>query len=116
MIEPVSSQQAKDLMSICGRLVIAGYHRDGSRSINQQQWNWKGIHFVNAHERDPEIYVQGMREAIAAVTEQRLKIDVLRTHRFPLSEINDAFTVSASRPDGFLKAWVQHDSSLSLAR
>ena len=34
-----------------GRLIIAGYHQDGMRQIDMQQWNWKGIDVINAHER-----------------------------------------------------------------
>jgi threonine dehydrogenase-like Zn-dependent dehydrogenase len=34
---------AGDLVAENGRLVIAGFHQDGLRQINLQQWNWKGI-------------------------------------------------------------------------
>ena len=29
-----------------------------------QLWNWRGLDVINAHERDPKVYVQGMREAV----------------------------------------------------
>ena len=32
-----------------------------------QLWNWRGFDVVNAHERDPAVSVQGMREAVAAI-------------------------------------------------
>jgi threonine dehydrogenase-like Zn-dependent dehydrogenase len=110
VIEAVGSQAALDLatrlVAVRGRLVIAGYHQDGPRMVNLQQWNWKGIDVINAHERDPEVYVRGMREAVAAVVEQRLRLDCLLTHRFPLTAINEAFELAVRRPDGFLKAWI----------
>ena len=43
---------ASDLTSTRGRLVIAGYHQDGPRFVNMQEWNWRGIDVINAHERD----------------------------------------------------------------
>ena len=47
--------------------VVAGYHQDGPRKVNMQLWNWRGIDVVNAHERDPKTYIQGIREAVDAV-------------------------------------------------
>ena len=32
-----------------------------------QHWNWQGFDVINAHERDPNIYMEGMREAIDLV-------------------------------------------------
>src|SRR5687767_2699649 len=55
VIEVGGTQSTLDLASaLCGeyaRLVIAGYHQDGLRQVNMQQWNWRGIDVVNAHER-----------------------------------------------------------------
>src|SRR5690606_15749315 len=34
---------AAELTAVRGRLVIAGYHQDGPRQVNLQQWNWRGI-------------------------------------------------------------------------
>ena len=33
---------AAELTAERGRLVIAGYHQDGPRQVNMQQWNWRG--------------------------------------------------------------------------
>src|SRR5690606_12703606 len=41
---------AADLAAEYGRLIIAGYHQDGLRQINRQQWNWRGLDVINAHE------------------------------------------------------------------
>lgn len=64
-----------------GRLVVAGYHQDGPRQVNIQDWNWKGIEVVNAHERDPAVHRQGLREAVAAAAADRL-LGVDLSYRF----------------------------------
>jgi threonine dehydrogenase-like Zn-dependent dehydrogenase len=97
---------ATELVKEHGRLVIAGYHQDGTRTVNMQQWNWKGIDVINAHERRPESYVSGMHAAVEAVAGGRLQIEPLLTHRFPLERLAEALEMTISRPDGFLKAYV----------
>jgi threonine dehydrogenase-like Zn-dependent dehydrogenase len=97
---------AGELTAERGRLVIAGFHQDGPRQVNMQLWNWRGLDVVNAHERDPRQYVQGMREAIALVRDGTLDPRPLLTHRFPLDRLGDALDTAARRPDGFLKALV----------
>src|SRR3954471_10831711 len=52
---------AAELVKTRGRLVIAGYHQDGTRQVNMQLWNWKGLDVINAHERDAAVYVSGMK-------------------------------------------------------
>lgn len=95
---------AADLVAVRGRLVIAGYHQDGRRSIDLQSWNWRGIDVINAHERDPRVYLAGMRAAVAMVTAGELDPAPLYTHRFGLDELPFAFETLARRPDGFVKA------------
>ncbi|WP_337268387.1 MDR/zinc-dependent alcohol dehydrogenase-like family protein [Oryzifoliimicrobium ureilyticus] len=110
VIEAVGKQWPLDLAAELtrerGRLVVAGYHQDGPRQINMQLWNWRGIDVINAHERDPATYMQGMRQAIDAVMEGRLKPDDLYTHHFPLEKLDEALNATRDRPDGFLKALV----------
>ncbi|HYD52330.1 MAG TPA: zinc-binding dehydrogenase [Gemmatimonadaceae bacterium] len=89
-----------------GRLVIAGFHQDGPRSVNMFLWNWRGLDVINAHERDPRVYVEGMREAAALVASGRLDPAPLFTHRYPLDALGDAFEATRTRPGGFLKALV----------
>jgi threonine dehydrogenase-like Zn-dependent dehydrogenase len=69
-------------------------------------WNWRGIDVINAHERDPQVYVEGIREAVKAVAEGRLDPSPLYTHRFKLDELNQALDATRDRPMGFLKAIV----------
>ncbi|HZR04420.1 MAG TPA: zinc-binding dehydrogenase [Candidatus Udaeobacter sp.] len=87
-----------------GRLVVAGYHQDGPREINMQLWNWRGLDVINAHERDPRVYVSGIRRALRAIETGILKPQPLYTHFFPLEKLGEALNAAASRPDDFIKA------------
>ena len=110
VIEAVGRQEPLDLAAELtrerGRLVIAGYHQDGPRQVNMWLWNWRGLDVVSAHERDPAIYVQGIREAVAAVMRGELTPQPLYTHRYRLDELDQALDATRDRPDGFLKALV----------
>ncbi|HEV2748479.1 MAG TPA: zinc-binding dehydrogenase [Allosphingosinicella sp.] len=110
VIEAVGKQWPLDLAGELtaerGRLIVAGYHQDGPRQVNMQLWNWRGLDVVNAHERDPELYAQGMREAVEAVASGRLDPSPLYTHSYPLERLGDALDATRDRPDGFLKALV----------
>jgi threonine dehydrogenase-like Zn-dependent dehydrogenase len=97
---------AAELVRERGRMIIAGYHQDGLRQVNMQLWNWRGLDVINAHERDPKIYVKGMAAALNAVTSGRLDLSRLCTHVFPLERLGDALNATRDRPDGFLKAVV----------
>jgi threonine dehydrogenase-like Zn-dependent dehydrogenase len=97
---------AGELTRVRGRLLIAGYHQDGRRSVDLQLWNWRGLDVINAHEREPAVYLRGMREAVAAVAEGRLDPRPLYTHRYRLEELGAAMEAMRARPDGFLKALV----------
>jgi threonine dehydrogenase-like Zn-dependent dehydrogenase len=89
-----------------GRLVIAGFHQDGVRQVNVQLWNWRGIDVVNAHERDPRVYAQGIRDAVELMRTGVLDPAPLYTHRLSLDELGRALELTRMRPDGFLKALV----------
>jgi threonine dehydrogenase-like Zn-dependent dehydrogenase len=89
-----------------GRLIIAGYHQDGPRQVDMQLWNWRGLDVINAHERDPQMYVDGMRRAYNAVDAGTLKPLPLLTHQLPLSDLAEAFELARKRPPGFMKAVV----------
>jgi NADPH2:quinone reductase len=110
VMEAAGTQESLDLASELtserGRLVIAGYHQDGPRQVNMQLWNWRGLDVINAHERDPLVYVAGMRDAIAAVQECIVNPQPLYTHTFKLEELPRAFELLDSSPEGFIKALV----------
>jgi threonine dehydrogenase-like Zn-dependent dehydrogenase len=110
VIEAVGKQWPLDLAAELtrerGLLVVAGYHQDGPRQVNMQMWNWRGIDVINAHERNPAVYIAGMREAVSAVETERLRPLELYTHRFPLERLDEALNITRDRPDGFVKALV----------
>jgi len=99
-------QLASEITAERGRLVIAGYHQDGMRSVNVQLWNWRGIDVINAHERDPRMYVEGMRQAVELMVEGVIDPEPLYTHRLPLDRLGEALELTRNRPDGFMKALV----------
>ena len=109
VIEVVGLQAPLDLAArltrVRGRLVIAGFHQDGPRQVDMFLWNWRGLDVVNAHERDPAIYLDGMRQAVDAMASGRLDPAPLTT-RYSLDQIDDAFRAMEERPDGFVKALV----------
>lgn len=107
VVEAVGSQGALDLagnlVGVRGRLVIAGFHQDGPRTVDVQGWNWRGIDVVNAHERFDDVRLRGIREAADAVAAGRLDPSPLYTHTVPLDRLGEALDGMVERPDGFLK-------------
>lgn len=97
---------AGELTGERGKLIVAGYHQDGPRQVNMWLWNWRGIDVINAHERDPKVYAEGLRLAVEAVVSGRLDPRPLYTHTFPLERLDAALDATRDRPDGFLKALV----------
>jgi threonine dehydrogenase-like Zn-dependent dehydrogenase len=111
VIEATGKQWPLDLAGelVCegGRLVVAGYHQDGPRQVNMQQWNWKGIDVINAHERDRAIGIRGIKEAIEASATGLLSPERLFTHFYPLSDLGAAIEATRDHPPGFIKALVR---------
>jgi threonine dehydrogenase-like Zn-dependent dehydrogenase len=110
VIEAVGMQWPLDLAGELtrerGTLVIAGYHQDGPRQVNMQLWNWRGLDVINAHERDPVVYIDGIRAAVDAVVGGSVDPAPLYTHRYSLERLGEALDAVRDRPDGFLKALV----------
>jgi threonine dehydrogenase-like Zn-dependent dehydrogenase len=96
---------AGELTAERGRLIIAGFHQDGPRQVNVQLWNWRGIDVVNAHERDPQAYIDGIRGAVELMRTGVLDPAPLYTH-LPLERLGEALELTRNRPDGFMKALV----------
>jgi threonine dehydrogenase-like Zn-dependent dehydrogenase len=97
---------AGELTAERARLIIAGYHQDGTRQVNMQLWNWRGLDVINAHERDPGAYVEGIRGAVELMASGVLDPTPLYTHRFGLDQLGEALELTKNRPDGFMKALV----------
>jgi threonine dehydrogenase-like Zn-dependent dehydrogenase len=114
VIEATGTQAALDLAgeltSERGRLVIAGYHQDGLRQVNLQLWNWRGLDVINAHERDPRIYREGVEAAIKAVCSGQLDPSPLYTHSFKLNQLDEGLNAMKERPDGFLKGLMTYSN------
>jgi threonine dehydrogenase-like Zn-dependent dehydrogenase len=110
VIECAGVQTTLDLASALtaerARLVIAGYHQDSLRQVNMQEWNWRGLDVVNAHERAIERYTAGIEAGVRAVLEGRIDPFSLLTHSLPLEELARCFDMLSTRPDGFMKAVV----------
>jgi threonine dehydrogenase-like Zn-dependent dehydrogenase len=102
----VALDVAGEMCAVRGRLVVAGYHQDGPRQVNLQLWNWRGLDVVNAHEREPAVYLDGMRAAAEMVASGGLDPGPLYTHRLPLERLGEALDLTRDRPNGFVKALV----------
>jgi threonine dehydrogenase-like Zn-dependent dehydrogenase len=89
-----------------GKLIVAGFHQDGMRSLNVQMLNWRGIDMISAHERDPQKYIDGIEAAIEALKNGKMDPFPLFTHTFSLDEMDKAYEHLTGRPDGFVKALV----------
>ena len=111
VIEAVGKQWPLDLAAELtaegGRLIIAGYHQDGPRQVNMQLWNWRGFDVINAHERDPAVALQGIRDAIAAVEQGVIDPATFVTDSFPLEQLGDALDATRDRKGKFVKAVVR---------
>jgi len=109
-IEAAGVQQTLDcatwLTAYGGRLVIAGYHADGPRTVNMQSWNWKGIDVINAHERQPAVSVRALHDAFDRLADRQVDLAGLQTHTWSLEQAALAFETAEARPSGFIKGIV----------
>jgi threonine dehydrogenase-like Zn-dependent dehydrogenase len=111
VIEAVGKQWPLDLSAELtrerGRLIVAGYHQDGPRQVNMQLWNWRGLDVINAHEREQQVYLDGIAAAAEAVGSGTLQPQSLYTHSYDLEQLGEALDATRDRPDGFLKALIR---------
>lgn len=92
-----------------GRLSILGYHNHGGgeRSVDMQLWNWKALEVLNAHDRRDDAKMVAMRQAMRMLVAGRIDARPLITHRLPLERIEEAFRMSETRPEGYVKALIE---------
>ena len=95
-----------DVTRMSGTVTIAGYHQGEPRRIDLATWNWKALRIANAHFRDVNVIMHGMRTAGRLLASKRIAMEPLVTHRFPLGRIDDAFAAAVEKPTGFVKAVV----------
>jgi threonine dehydrogenase-like Zn-dependent dehydrogenase len=105
VVEAAGVQPALDvatwLTAYGGRLVIAGYHADGPRTVNMQSWNWKGIDVINAHARQPAVYLDALRTSFDVLRARPLP--PLISHAWTLDRAAEAFVAAETRPPGYVK-------------
>lgn len=109
VIEAVGQQWPLDLAAELtaerAKLIIAGYHQDGARQVNMQLWNWRGLDVVNAHERDPRVYAEGIAAGLDAMVRGELDPSPLYS-TYALDQLDRAMTDTVDRPGRFVKAVV----------
>jgi threonine dehydrogenase-like Zn-dependent dehydrogenase len=89
-----------------GKLAIIGYHLGAERTVPMGSWNWLGLQLINAHFRDREAIMRGMRAGMRLVNSGRLEVGRLVSDTVPLERVADAFELANARRDGFVKAVV----------
>jgi L-iditol 2-dehydrogenase len=90
-----------------GKLCIVGYHQGGTRTIPLGDWNWMAFELVNAHFRDIDTIMRGMRAGMRLVNAGVLDVSSLVSASFELAHIEAAFETATAKPDGFVKAVVE---------
>jgi L-iditol 2-dehydrogenase len=90
-----------------GKLCIVGYHQGGTRKIPLGRWNWMAFDLVNAHFRDRNTILLGMRKGLRLMDAHVLDAGSLVTNVYPLERIDEAFQTAASKPNGFVKAVIE---------
>jgi threonine dehydrogenase-like Zn-dependent dehydrogenase len=86
-----------------GTLSLVGYHQ-GQRTVDMASWNVKAIDVVNAHVRDRARLCNSVRRGLHLVAAGHIDIRSLITHRFVLSDVDDAYAALTNKPDGYVKA------------
>jgi threonine dehydrogenase-like Zn-dependent dehydrogenase len=95
-----------DVTRMSGKVVIVGFHQGGMRELPLANWNWMAFQIINAHFREIPTIMRGMRIGMRLLTSGRLSLEDLVTHRFQLSEINQAFQAAFEKPEGFVKSTI----------
>lgn len=95
-----------DVTRMSGKVVIVGFHQGGNRELPLAYWNWMAFQIINAHFREISTIMRGMRIGMRLLTSGRLSLEDLVTHRFQLSEINQAFQAAHEKPVGFVKSTI----------
>lgn len=95
---------AAEICRMEGKLVIFGYH-PGPRIIKDLgYWNWMAFDIINAHFRDMNTILKGIKIGMGLLNENKIKMDKLITHKYKLEEIEEAFTAAKEKPKGFVKS------------
>mgnify|MGYP000403928855 CR=1 FL=1 len=87
-----------------GAVALVGWQQGGPRQVDVELWNWKAISVINAHERRMDYLMDCMRRGLALLAAGKLNTAALISHRFPLSQVDQAFKALLEKPAGFHKA------------
>jgi threonine dehydrogenase-like Zn-dependent dehydrogenase len=98
---------AGDVTRMSGTVCIVGYHQGGTRVLPLARWNWMAFKLVNAHFREIDTIMHGMKVGMSLVEGGILDASTLVTGIYPLTRIEEAFTVATKKPEGFVKAVVE---------
>ena len=98
---------AGEVTRMGGKLCIVGYHVGAPRVVPLGRWNWMAFEVINAHFRDVETIMKGMRAGMRLVNAQLIDASQLLSHRFAFEDISRAFEYAAEAPEGFVKAVVE---------
>ena len=93
-----------------GKLCIVGYHQGGTRAIPLGEWNWMAYTIINAHFRDIDTIMGGMRAGMRLVNAGVLDVSSLVTGTYPLGRIAEAFETAVAKPHGFIKAVIEPEA------
>ena len=110
-IETGGNQATLDLVSelvrMEGTLEVFGFHMGTPRTVDWGHWNWMAFRIVNAHNRNPDTYVEGMRIGLDMIEQGSLDMEPLVTHRYALDDINQAFAEASDKQNGFVKGIIK---------
>jgi L-iditol 2-dehydrogenase len=97
---------AGEVTRMSGKVCIVGYHQGGPRTLPLAQWNWMAFKVINAHFREIDTIMAGMRAGMRLVNAGKLDVSSLVSGSYPLERLADAFETAVAKPDGFIKAVV----------
>jgi L-iditol 2-dehydrogenase len=100
-------EEAGEVTRMSGTICIVGYHQGGTRTLPLARWNWMAFKLVNAHFREIDTIMRGMKVGMSLVDGGILDASTLVTGTYPLTRIEEAFAVATRKPDGFVKAVVE---------
>jgi L-iditol 2-dehydrogenase len=96
-----SLDQAASMLAMGGRLVVVGISEDDRMSLKHSTARRKGLSITMVR-RMKHTYPR----AVLLARQDRVDLDALVTHRFPLSRAADAYALNAAYRDGVVKALV----------
>jgi threonine dehydrogenase-like Zn-dependent dehydrogenase len=100
---------AAEILRMEGKLVIIGYH-PGQRIIKDLGfWNWMAFDIINGHFRKLETILNGSRIGMQLLNQKKINMQPLITHKFKLTEIENAFQLAKEKPAGFVKSVIVFD-------